>query len=87
MSVDAAADVIRGDRPRRRRGHAVDQSRRAHQTRGGGVEADQRRREVADELYISPKTVGRHVENIYTKIGVSTRAGAAVYAMENRLLG
>jgi len=44
-------------------------------------------REVAHELYISPKTVGRHVENIYTKIGVSTRAGAAVYAMENRLLG
>ncbi len=44
-------------------------------------------RETADELYISPKTVGRHVENIYTKIGVSTRAGAAVYAMEHRLLG
>lgn len=44
-------------------------------------------RETAEELYISPKTVGRHVENIYTKIGVSTRAGAAVYAMENRLLG
>lgn len=44
-------------------------------------------RETADELYISPKTVGRHVENIYAKIGVSTRAGAAVYAMEQRLLG
>lgn len=42
---------------------------------------------TADELYISPKTVGHHVENIYTKIGVSTRAGAAVYAMEQRLLG
>ncbi|CAN5818222.1 hypothetical protein BH23ACT4_BH23ACT4_10620 [soil metagenome] len=32
------------------------------------------------------KTVGRHVENIYAKIGVSTRAGAAIYAMENDLL-
>jgi HD-GYP domain-containing protein (c-di-GMP phosphodiesterase class II) len=42
-------------------------------------------REIADELFISPKTVGRHVENIYTKIGVSTRAGAAVFAMENGL--
>ena len=42
-------------------------------------------RQMADELYISPKTVGRHVENIYTKIGVSTRAGAAIYAMENGL--
>ncbi|HSK06329.1 MAG TPA: HD domain-containing phosphohydrolase [Acidimicrobiia bacterium] len=44
-------------------------------------------RKVADELFISAKTVGRHVENIYAKIGVSTRAGAAVYAMEHRLLG
>lgn len=44
-------------------------------------------REMAEELYISPKTVGRHVENIYSKIGVSTRAGAAVYAMEEGLLG
>jgi HD-GYP domain-containing protein (c-di-GMP phosphodiesterase class II)/DNA-binding CsgD family transcriptional regulator len=43
-------------------------------------------RGIGEELYISPKTVGRHVENIYAKIGVSTRAGAAVYAMEHRLL-
>lgn len=42
---------------------------------------------IAEELFISPKTVGRHVENIYAKIGVSTRAGAALYAMEHRLLG
>lgn len=44
-------------------------------------------RRVGEKLFISPKTVGRHVENIYSKIGVSTRAGAAVYAMEHRLLG
>jgi DNA-binding NarL/FixJ family response regulator len=44
-------------------------------------------REVGETLFISVKTVGRHVENIYGKIGVSTRAGAAVYAMEHRLLG
>jgi HD-GYP domain-containing protein (c-di-GMP phosphodiesterase class II) len=44
-------------------------------------------RQVGDSLFISPKTVGRHVENIYSKIGVSTRAGAAVFAMEHRLLG
>jgi HD-GYP domain-containing protein (c-di-GMP phosphodiesterase class II) len=43
-------------------------------------------RQIGEKLFISPKTVGRHVENIYAKIGVSTRAGAAVYAMENRLL-
>lgn len=44
-------------------------------------------RQIADHLYISPKTVGHHVEHIYAKIGVSTRAGAAVFAMEHRLLG
>jgi HD-GYP domain-containing protein (c-di-GMP phosphodiesterase class II) len=43
-------------------------------------------REVAEELVISPKTVGRHVENLYAKIGVSSRAAAAVFAMEHRLL-
>ncbi len=44
-------------------------------------------RQVGEELYISPKTVGRHIENIYAKIGVSSRAAAAVFAMEHRLLG
>ena len=43
-------------------------------------------REVAERLFISPKTVGRHIENLYRKIGVSSRAAAAVFAMENRLL-
>jgi HD-GYP domain-containing protein (c-di-GMP phosphodiesterase class II) len=43
-------------------------------------------REVAGRLVISPKTVGRHVENLYRKIGVSSRAAAAVFAMEHRLL-
>ena len=43
-------------------------------------------REVAQRLFISPKTVGRHVENVYRKIGVSSRAAAAVFAMEHRLL-
>ena len=43
-------------------------------------------REVAQQLFISPKTVGRHVENVYAKIGVSSRAAAAVFAMEHRLL-
>lgn len=43
-------------------------------------------REAAEKLVISPKTVGRHIENIYGKIGVSTRAGAAVFAMQHDLL-
>jgi DNA-binding NarL/FixJ family response regulator len=50
------------------------------------VSAGLTNRQIADKLFISPKTVGRHVENIYVKIGVSTRAAAAVFAMENALL-
>ena len=46
----------------------------------------QSNREVAERLVISPKTVGRHVENLYAKIGVSSRAAAAVFAMEEHLL-
>lgn len=41
---------------------------------------------VAEQLYISPKTVGRHVENLYRKIDVSSRAAAALFAMEHDLL-
>jgi HD-GYP domain-containing protein (c-di-GMP phosphodiesterase class II)/DNA-binding CsgD family transcriptional regulator len=44
-------------------------------------------KEVAASLSLSAKTVGRHVENIYAKIGASSRAAAAVFAMEHRLLG
>jgi HD-GYP domain-containing protein (c-di-GMP phosphodiesterase class II) len=39
-------------------------------------------KEVAAELRISPKTVGTHVEHIYTKAGVTSRAAATVFAME-----
>ena len=41
---------------------------------------------AAEALTISPKTVDRHIQNIYAKIGVSTRAGATLFAMENNLL-
>jgi DNA-binding CsgD family transcriptional regulator len=43
-------------------------------------------REVAAVLGISPKTVGHHVEHIYAKAGVTTRAGATLFAMEQGLL-
>ena len=43
-------------------------------------------KQVAVALGISPKTVGRHIEHIYAKAGVSTRAGATLFAMEHGLL-
>jgi len=42
---------------------------------------------IAEALGISPKTVERHVTHIYDKLGVATRAGAAIYALENGILG
>jgi HD-GYP domain-containing protein (c-di-GMP phosphodiesterase class II) len=41
---------------------------------------------IAAELVVSPKTVGRHIEHIYGKIGCSTRAAASLFAMQNGLL-
>jgi DNA-binding NarL/FixJ family response regulator len=43
-------------------------------------------RGVAGRLYISPRTAEHHVQHIYTKIGASTRAAAAMFAMEHDLL-
>ena len=43
-------------------------------------------REIARKLGISPKTVDGHLQRIYPKIGVQTRGGATLYAIEHGLL-
>jgi HD-GYP domain-containing protein (c-di-GMP phosphodiesterase class II) len=43
-------------------------------------------RDMAARLGISAKTVGHHIEHIYAKTGVTTRAGATLFAMEHNLL-
>ncbi|HTN80317.1 MAG TPA: LuxR C-terminal-related transcriptional regulator, partial [Acidimicrobiales bacterium] len=43
-------------------------------------------REVGEQLVISPKTADHHVQHIYTKIGVSTRGAAALFAIEQGIL-
>ena len=43
-------------------------------------------KEIAEHLVISPKTVGKHIEHIYTKIDASTRATASLFAMQHGLL-
>jgi HD-GYP domain-containing protein (c-di-GMP phosphodiesterase class II) len=43
-------------------------------------------REIGARLVISTKTVGNHVEHIYTKIGASSRAAAGLFAMQHGLL-
>jgi HD-GYP domain-containing protein (c-di-GMP phosphodiesterase class II) len=43
-------------------------------------------REIADRLHISPKTADHHIQHIYGKIGVSTRAAAALWAMQHTVV-
>ena len=44
-------------------------------------------RQIAAALGISVKTVGAHVEHIYTKADVRSRAAAALFAMQHDLVG
>jgi HD-GYP domain-containing protein (c-di-GMP phosphodiesterase class II) len=43
-------------------------------------------KEIAETLVITDKTAGHHVEHIYAKAGVSTRVGAALFAMQHDLV-
>jgi DNA-binding CsgD family transcriptional regulator len=40
-------------------------------------------REIAEKLFISPKTADHHIQHVYTKIGVSNRAAAALWAVQH----
>jgi HD-GYP domain-containing protein (c-di-GMP phosphodiesterase class II)/DNA-binding CsgD family transcriptional regulator len=42
--------------------------------------------EIAERLVLSRRTVEHHVQDIYLKIGASTRAGAAMFALQHGLL-
>jgi HD-GYP domain-containing protein (c-di-GMP phosphodiesterase class II) len=43
-------------------------------------------KQVARDLGIALKTADRHIQNAYTKMGVSTRAGATLFAMQHGLI-
>jgi len=51
------------------------------------VAAGRSNRELAAELYLSEKTVKRHISNIFTKIGASSRSAATAFAFEHHLVG
>ena len=41
---------------------------------------------IADRLFISTKTADHHIQHIYNKIGVSTRAAAALWAIQHAVV-
>jgi HD-GYP domain-containing protein (c-di-GMP phosphodiesterase class II)/DNA-binding CsgD family transcriptional regulator len=43
-------------------------------------------REIADRLYVAPKTADSHIQHIYSKIDVSSRAAAALWAMQHGMV-
>lgn len=76
-------------------GHRGRPARRAYPAALSGREVEVLRllargrstREIATSLVITEKTADHHIQHIYAKIGVSTRAAAALFAMQHGLLG
>jgi DNA-binding NarL/FixJ family response regulator len=50
------------------------------------VAAGKTNRAIADELFLSEKTVHRHLSNIFGKLQVSSRSAATAYAFEHGLV-
>jgi DNA-binding NarL/FixJ family response regulator len=46
------------------------------------VAAGKSNRAIAAELFLSEKTIERHLSNIFAKLGVVSRTAAAAYAFE-----
>jgi HD-GYP domain-containing protein (c-di-GMP phosphodiesterase class II) len=42
-------------------------------------------KQIGQQLFVSPRTVGHHIAHIYRKLGVSTRAAATLFAMQHDL--
>jgi DNA-binding CsgD family transcriptional regulator len=40
-------------------------------------------RQIGERLHISPKTADHHIQHVYDKIGVATRAAAALWAIQH----
>ncbi len=84
--VSAAGDSVRGDTTARAGRDRHDLSPRELDVLRLLVEG-QSDREIAEQLFISYRTVTTHVRSILNKLGVDSRTAAATYAVRHHLLG
>jgi HD-GYP domain-containing protein (c-di-GMP phosphodiesterase class II) len=87
LDADAVSRVLAavGHRPHRTAGWPAGLSDREVEVLRLLCRGETKKR-VASFLTISARTVDHHVRHIYDKIGVATRAGATLFAVENDLL-
>jgi DNA-binding NarL/FixJ family response regulator len=50
------------------------------------VAAGKTNRAIAGDLFLSEKTVARHLSNIFTKLGLASRSAATAYAYQHDLV-
>jgi DNA-binding CsgD family transcriptional regulator len=92
MEIDSARAVFE------RLGAVVDLAALDHSDRSGGLSPRElevlrllatgaTNRAIADQLFLSERTIARHVSNIFGKLGVSSRAAATAWAYKYKLAG
>jgi DNA-binding NarL/FixJ family response regulator len=74
--------LVRSDPPSDSRPHLTRREREVLSLLAAG----RRRQEIATELVLSPKTVAKHIENVYAKLGVNSEAQAVGLVLRERLL-
>lgn len=80
---DLSAMAKRGQGTRREPGHSLT-PRELEVLRA--VATGKSNKAIAEELFLSQKTVARHITNVFTKLGVSSRSAATAHAWEHGLL-
>lgn len=43
-------------------------------------------KEIADEMYLSPRTIDTYRDNLFRKLEVKTRVGLAIFAIKNGIV-